>query len=586
MEEVKNFLNTIHPFDTLTPQQLDLLVSHTDIGYYQEGEEIVLNRFFIIIKGSAQEIQEDNVVEIYHEKDFFDIQALLGKKDAHFVAVEETLLYEIDKETFLEVFHKNSTFKQYFFQTISQKIDKLKEQKSLSQVGDLLSAKLEDIPLTPLYKVEASTPIKDAVKNMQHLLLVQKGNLEGVVTSSDLKKVILHAIDFATPIESIATFPAITIQYDDFLFNALLLMTSKNIKHLIVKKENTSIGSVEIGDLLSFFSNQSYLLARKVERADSTEDLKYVTDKFIQMVEILYHKGIKTRYLAKLVSELNEKVYKKVYDLTFGIDGTFLLLGSQGRGEQLLRTDQDNAFIVKNPADKQAALKKAEEFVAALELLGYPRCKGNIMLNNPQWNKTTKEWEETLLSWIEHPNETNMMYMSIFLDAKAVYGNQEQFENLKRILFDHVSDNAGFLSQMARPVMQFENPLNMFGFFRKARTIDLKKGGIFAVVHGVRVLALQYHIHNTNTVERLKEISNLGILEKSFVTDLIESFETLNSFRLRASLHNIQKGLDATNSIDVTTLNKLERDILKESFKTIEKFKEFLSYHYKLSMVS
>ncbi|BCD61770.1 CBS domain-containing protein [Nitratiruptor sp. YY08-26] len=585
MDEIKNFLSTICPFDILTPEEIDQLVAHTDIGYYQKGKEIVLNRFFIIFKGSVQEIQDDRV-EIYHEKDFFDIQALLGKKDAHFVALEETLLYEIDKESFLEVFHKNSTFKQYFFQTISQKIDKLKEQRSLSQVGELLSAKLEDIPLTPLCKVDASTPIKDAVKNMQHLLLVQKGNLEGVVTSSDLKKVILNAIDFNAPIESIATFPAVTIEYNDFLFNALLLMTSKNIKHLIVKKENLTIGSIEIGDLLSFFSNQSYLLARKIEQADSIEDLKNVTNKFIQMVDILYHKGIKTRYLAKLVSELNEKVYKKVYDLSFGIDGTFLLLGSQGRGEQLLRTDQDNAFIVNDPADKEITLKKAKEFIAALELLGYPRCKGNIMLNTPLWNKTFKEWEETILNWIEDPNETHLMYMSIFLDAKAVYGNHELLENLKKIIFNQVSDNAGFLAQMARPVMQFENPLNMFGFFRKAHTIDLKKGGIFAVVHGARILALQYHIHNTNTVERLKEISNLGILEKSFVTNLIESYETLNSFRLRASLHNIQKGLDATNSIDVTTLNKLERDILKESFKTIEKFKEFLSYHYKLSMVS
>lgn len=179
------------------------------------------------------------------------------------------------------------------------------------------------------------------------------------------------------------------------------------------------------------------------------------------------------------------------------------------------------------------------------------------------------------------------MYLSIFLDTKAIDGDEKRLRSLKNILYDRVSDNISYLANLAKPIFSFDTPLGLFNTLRtdKSNRIDLKKGGIFPIVHGSRILALQYRIEETNTVKRIKEINKLNILDTEFAKDLVEAYDTLQSFRLKASLESIEKGGAATNEIQIDSLSKIERDLLKDSFKIVDKFKSFIKYHYRLDMV-
>ncbi len=595
----------MHPFDFLDEKTLNLIAAHTDIGYYKEGATLMNysdspQTFYVILKGIVKEINSDEeIVDIYYEKDCFDAKALLSQKvHNRFVADQETIVYEIGKEAFLEAINTSKEFKNYLLLGISHKLEKIKEQNQTKIIGEFLSAKISDTILNPPHLLPGDTTIYEAIKTLENtnsqILIIKKSDanyLYGVFTDKDLRKVILIGVAKDEHIEKIANFPAITIEYDDFLFNALLKMTNLGIKHLVVTQEENIIGTLEITEILSYFSNQTYLLAKNIENAQTIQELQKVSQRFFDVVKILYHKGIKIRHLAKLLDELHKKLYKKVFALTFDEEtrklSTLVVLGSEGRGEQLLRTDQDNALILDDSLEYAKLQETTTNFTNALIALGYPKCPGNIMLSNPYWCKSETAFKESILDWIENPNEKHLMYLSIFLDTKAIDGDEKRLRSLKNILYDRVSDNISYLANLAKPIFSFDTPLGLFNTLRtdKSNRIDLKKGGIFPIVHGSRILALQYRIEETNTVKRIKEINKLNILDTEFAKDLVEAYDTLQSFRLKASLESIEKGGAATNEIQIDSLSKIERDLLKDSFKIVDKFKSFIKYHYRLDMV-
>lgn len=601
MEEIIELLKTVHPFDTLTKDSLEKIAHSTQIGYYKKNSIILdydesVEFFYIILKGVVKEIDKDEiVVDVYKDLDSFDAKSLINKKSENrFETSEETICYEIKKEAFLEVLDTSTEFKNYFLLGISHKLQKIKEQNKTKIISEFLSAKIEDTILNKPNIVNYKTSIVESIKKLEEsraqILIVQKENIFGVFTDKDLRKVILKNIPSTDSIEKLASFPAVTIDYNDFLFNALLKMTNFGIKHLVVLKENSIVGTLEITDILSYFSNQAYLISKNIENANSLDELKIVSNRFYDMIKILYHKGIKVRYLAKLMDELHQKLYKKIFELIFGnIKGCSLIVfGSEGRGEQILRTDQDNALIIEDFIPKNIFEKKTIQFTNALIELGYPKCPGKNMVSNPYWRKHKSEYEAEILNWIENPTEENFLKLSIFIDAITVSGNDKNLEDLKEIIFDRVSDNFSFLANLAKATISFSTPLGFFNRFLtdNKNRVDIKKGGIFPIVHGARVLALQYRIKETNSIKRIKEISKLNIINKEFAIDLIEAFETFQNFRLKTSIKNIELGLEPTNEIEIDELSKIEKDLLKDSFKIVDNFKKFIKYHFRLDIVT
>jgi len=220
--------------------------------------------------------------------------------------------------------------------------------------------------------------------------------------------------------------------------------------------------------------------------------------------------------------------------------------------------------------------------------LGFPKCSGNVMVSNEFWRRDVKSYKTLIDEWSVNLSGESVQNLSIFLDAKCVAGSCELLDDVKSYLFAHFKSRVDVLAHIAKAVLNFETPLSLFSGFvtdkKHENGIDLKKGGIFAIVHGVRVLALENGVSATNTIERIKELNNLGIVNKSFATELIESFDTLGAVRLEAMLSS--KNIDASNYIDPKSLQKAQRDLLKDSFKIINKFKKFMSFRFHLEMVS
>ena len=598
----RKLIESIHPFELLSSHTLDTLMKKIDIAYYPK-ETLLISKnlpsiaFYIIIKGSVSEFIDNEIHNVYSSGDSFDADALIyGKCEGKFVVDEDLICYEIKKDDFLDLM-QNKKVQSYFLQDFVSKHQHMKDYDTQSDLSPFLISKVSDIFLHTACVVNADDTIHDSLIKQRDLkskmIIVNDNGNYAVVTDTDLReKVLLGDIDINDNIIKVATSGLISVDINDFLFNALLIMTHSAIKRLVVLDEGKIVGVLEQLDLLSYFANHSHLVAVQIDKAESIEELKDLQGDLKNLIVTLRAKGVKVRYITKLVSALNIKIYQKLFDMCVGEDlrdkCALLVMGSEGREEQSVKTDQDNALIIQDGVDVELFSEPMLKLNKYLLEIGFPKCDGNVMVSNEFWRRESHSYKELISSWAHSMDENALQQLSIFLDSKCVAGNINLHVELLEFLHHNFHNRDDVLAHIAKAVLNFETPLSLFSSFvidkEHQNKLDLKRGGMFALVHGIRTLSLQYEISETNTIERIKELNNRGVIDKTFATELMESYDTISAIRLKAMLD--AKDLDESNYINPKNLAKIQRDLLKDSFKVVNKFKKFMTFHFHLNMVS
>ena len=580
-----------------------MCIQHMDIAYYPKdtiliSPEKIPEHFFIIIKGSVYEYSNENIVVMdYQHEDSFDSNSLIyGKCDHTFKVNEELICYEIEKKTFLSLIEKNQEFKDFFLKDLVNKIQSLKDKEYTSQLSSFMIAKVGDTLIHEACMVDENTKLIDAIeKSMQFktsTIIVKKSDGGyGIITDSLLKvKVLLQGRDLTIPVRDIAIFPLLTIQKDDYLFEALTILIKRNIKRIGVTNNNGEmIGILEQIDILSHFANHTYVIESKIKNANKVEDLKIASNEFLNIIKSLQAKGVKIYHISNLIGQLNTKVYQKLYSLVLPEElqknACLIVMGSEGRNEQIIKTDQDNALVIKNGIDVEQYRPYMQQLTEHLIDLGYPPCEGNIMVSNPYWCKTADEYKTDITKWINSPDMKSYLDLAIFIDAFAVAGDKELLINLKEYLYNKIQSKDIFMAYFAKSTLAFDTPTTFSSFMAKDDLINIKKAAIFPIVQGIRSLALREKIKETTTIKRIKILEARNILEKTKAAELIEAFEIASTLRLKNQLDCIQEGVALTNEINTNDLGKIERDLLKESFKIVVEFKKFINYIFKLDKI-
>ena len=612
----KNFIQKIPPFHLLDTHELELFVSHLDICYFKADVTIMEHNtqpesLYFVIKGLVQELKDDEVISVYGDHEFFDPISLIQNSVKHdFRTTEETLCYAVPANIFKELIYTHESLEGYFFQSISKKLNAGVQSDNSKEFLNFMIARVGDAYLQKPLFCNENTTIFEAVAYMKKeksssMIVNRNDGTLGVVTDTDFReKVILQRLSFDDPIGTITSWGLRSIDENEFLFNAQLLQNSYGIKRLVVtSKKDLShedsphiVGVLDLIALTSFFASHSYSVILALDNATTPRELKKASENFIKVIRTLFAKGVKVRYISKMISQLNNKLFGRLFELiapeALKEQSVLIIMGSEGRGEQILRTDQDNALIIADHCEvpKEEIERFAQEFSEHLIDFGYPPCEGNIMLSNPFWCKKEGDYKETIFEWIHTPNEENLMNLAIFFDAVSVGGDDTLLINTKEYLLSSTHYAPSFYSYFARPILQFETPLGIFANFivgkkEHKNELDIKKGGIFPIVHGVRSLAIEYGIKETNTVERLKALNNKGVIDRETTSELIESFTFLLGLRLKFRLKKIDSKQKLDNYINPNELNSLEKDLLKDSFKIVDSFKKFTTYHYKLNML-
>ncbi|MGM0518018.1 MAG: DUF294 nucleotidyltransferase-like domain-containing protein [Campylobacterota bacterium] len=605
LQDQEAFLSNIHPFEMLDEEQMNLCINHMDIAYYPKDSVLISpdkihDHFFIIIKGTVFELNEQKeVVMDFHQEDSFDANSLIyGKTKNSFLVHEDLICYELEKNTFLKLIETNEGFKNFFLDKLVHKIKTLKDREYTSKLSGFMISKVSDALIHEACIVDEDTKLLDAIEKSTDYktstIIVQKKDSKevGIITDSLLKvKVLLEGRSLDIKVGDIAIFPLITVFEDDYLFDALSILIKKSIKRVgVTNSKGEILGIIEQVDILSHFANNTYVVDTQIRKAKNIEELKTASKDLLHIIKSLHAKGVKVNHISNLIGQLNTKVYKKLYRLVvpqeLQMDACFIVMGSEGRNEQIIKTDQDNALVVKDSVDVEQYRPYMEKIIDTLIDFGYPPCEGNIMVSNPFWCKTVSDYKNETAKWIESPDMQNYMDLAIFFDSFAVAGDKELLINLKDDLFNKLHDKDVFLAYFAKATLTFDTPNTVANFMTKTHKIDIKKTAVFPVVQGVRSLALREKIRETTTARRIKILEDRKVLDKDQAGELLEAFDVVNTLRLNFQLMSLQENKEVTNDIDTHALGKIERDLLKDSFKIIIDFKKFINFSFKIDKIS
>ncbi|MDX2479259.1 MAG: putative nucleotidyltransferase substrate binding domain-containing protein [Desulfuromusa sp.] len=427
----------------------------------------------------------------------------------------------------------------------------------------------------------------------------------GILTDRDLRnKVIAGGLDpLVVKVSTVMTTPVISVHEDDTLFEVLYQMSRNRIHRVgVVDAHYKLVGLINESDIIRLQNRSPQRLLQAVDDAQSIEDLKKIHHESEQLVVFLSRNGVRTHDLVKMISLLNDQIASQLIGLLkqegrftdMGKKSAFLVLGSEGRREQTLKTDQDNAMIIADdasPEDVADIEAFSQILIDALIEIGVPECPGGIMAKNVFWRRSLADWKSVIASWVSSPSSENILNFSMFSDMRALCGDGTLEVQLREYVVQIAEENAIFLALMAQNVCRFPPPLGVFGQIKvessgkRLGMLDLKKAGIFALTEGIKILALRAGVLGGSTHERLTILQEKGILSKEQASDIEASFNLLTFLRLRGQVNSAAAGREVTNYISPGSLDRVEKGRLKLALEVVKSFQGTLRQHFQLNML-
>lgn len=441
-------------------------------------------------------------------------------------------------------------------------------------------------------------------KKVSSLVICERGFPIGIVTDRDLRnKVVCRDINPSTLfVSDVMHTPLITLTEEGFVFEALYLMSKHHIHRVVVvDHEGRLSGIVSNSDILRMQTRSPQQMLFEIEKAQTVDAIKRLHEQVQGLVVHLIGSGVRTPELVRLISHLNDRIVIRLIDLLCAErhpdlprDFAFIVLGSEGRQEQTLTTDQDNAIVYSDSltADEVQRVELfSEDLINTLIAIGVPACPGGIMAKNDFWRRSLSGWKDVLNGWMSNAGPQNIMNGSMFFDLRTLYGNPDFEKQIKSHIAAYLSRDASFLARTAKNVLRFKTPVGMFGRFRLEKDgpyrgkMDIKRAGIFAITEGVKVLALESGQLDGGTLEHISDLADKGILNQNLSEDLEASFNFLVSLRLRGQVAAIAEGREPSNYIGLDQINHMEQGRLRLAFDAVRAFQEYLELHFQLDFV-
>ncbi|EGA68841.1 hypothetical protein VISI1226_10947 [Vibrio sinaloensis DSM 21326] len=619
--EIKNFLAQHPPFDELEDEVLNFVTKHVEISYFREDTPVIhfgdeIHDLYMVRSGVVEVYRRKG--ELYNRLDegaLFGQMGLLTNNKVRFPAkaTKDTLLYCIPESVFQELYDTQEVFADFVEvednARLRQAVSSTNEQNDLttSKVRTLLTG---EAPYIDQSESIQNAAIKMAEENVSSLLIINPDVLEddeddhsplvGIITDRDLcTRVLAQGLDPSDNVSSVMTTEVISLDHNAYVYEAMLTMLRYNVHHLPVLKDKQPIGIIEATDIVRYESQNSLLLVSSIFQQQSIEELaslsEQVKDSFVRLV----NEDANSHMVGSAMSVIGRSFKQRIIELAEEELGEppvpycFVALGSMGRDEQLLVTDQDNAIILDNTyiKDEHDAYfaELAKRVCDGLDKCGYTYCTGDIMATNPEWRMTRTEWEECFADWIDNPNPKALLNASIFFDLDGVYGRLKWAEQLNGFIIRRARKNNRFLACLARNAMNRTPPLGFFKDFvmekdgQHKNSINLKRRGTAPLADLIRVHALAVGSRSKNSFERLDDVHEAGILPKGKARDLRDALEFISMVRIRHQAYDVENQTEPDNNIEPENLSDFERRNLKDAFQILSNAQNFLKFRYQAS---
>lgn len=616
------FLSDVPPFHILTENRLSELASSLKKSHHFKDmvlfvqNKTMLNYIYIVLEGRLEQYildsNEKTLKGFLSQKDVYGGLSILFNKGLSIRTVrslEDTTFYRLSKDIFLDLCTEEEEFTKFFTENFSQKMMKKTYidffAKSSRLTGDgasagFLNQSLDNIFSRQVISCSDQASVQEAARLMTQYnrssIAIRNDNNEfiALVTDHDLReKVIAPGDSLQKKVSDIASCPLITLSSSTKLFEAILLMMEYNIKHLAVTDEASELMGIATEQDLMLAQGQSpVFLMHEIQEATSIKELAARYRQLPAIIKNLLEAGAKAEDVNHIITSISDNILKKVVKFSIQELGSpparfaFLVMGSEGRMEQTLKTDQDNAIVYEDVSSdsenevREYFLLLGERICYYLNDIGFELCEYQIMAKNPDWCQPLSKWKQYFLGWIYKAELEALLHSCIFFDFRLGYGQEDIVSELKEDLFSSLSQWVGFFRHLAENALHYKPPLDFFGGFvlqniegqgrkRSGKFLDIKSP-MRLVVDFARIYALKNSIKMTNTLERLREMSIQGVLEKEDCDELVQAYSQLMQTRLFHQAQLItEENCPPDNYIDPKKLTHIEQQALKEAFKRI-----------------
>ncbi len=621
-DRVEFFLKDFPPFSFLESPELEVIAKSITVKYFKKEAYIFkegdLNAGFVYVlrQGSVKlshlESGQSVLLDQCEVGDIFGVRSVLSGKPYVMTAeaTEETLVYAIKVEEFKRLLDEHTQFALFFASgyAAGQAVVRGGQQGASLSVSTVEENKLDYsrsiVTCSQDQSIKSAAEIM-AGKNIGSIIIVDaEGMAVGILTDSDLRrKVVSKGIDFKIPVSEVMTGPVKTVSSDITVTEAQMFMLQQGIHHLLVTEDGTDkslpVGMVSDHDILLSRLNHPSALIKALKQSDDPLKWAEIRDKAEEMLLTFLDQEVSMALVAGLISRINDMIIQKaitqsveklgLQDVSF----CWLSLGSEGREEQLLRTDQDNAIVFEDVDDNDAMqaklLELAGEVNNVLIQCGFEKCPADIMARNPQWCQPLTVWEKYFFDWVHSPDPKSVMNSTIFFDLRPVYGSHAIADQLHDFLDQVIYESGTFLNFLAKNALQNPAPLSFFKNLLVERSgehadeFDIKARGMMPLADAARVLAYEHGIRGAySTVDKFKALSGLEKNHAELMNEAAQAYEILMRYRAKSGLQHQDSG----RYIDVSKLNKLEKQILKNAFQPVKEIQEVLEVRFKLQYFS
>lgn len=633
-EHIADFLKEYPPFNRLTFHELSEIATSIRVVNLEKHKTLfqindaLHDSFYVVASGVINLFviadAEETLLNKCHEGDIFGLRPFFAKNNYMMTAKarEESIVYAIPIATFRPFVANNSEVLNFLLESFATNTRNPNDKENLrgnlisdnvfytDQQSEMQYFQTLSYNNSPLI-AETTSLVKDVAQLMTEtlinsILICDKNIPVGIVTDTDMRsKIATGQFLITTTVDKIMSSPVITVLENVSLAEAQLLMLKHNVSHLCVTHDGTNQsvvkGIISERDLIVAQASNPGVLIKEIKRSQNPKDLKQIRERLSDLIQSSINKNIPLSHIMNIASEINMAIIKRSVELAILDLGSpparfaWLSIGSQGRKEQLLLTDQDSILIFEDVAPdryrdvKDYFLKLGKRTTANLEKTGYELCPNNHMGSNMLWCKSLTDWTKQYDSWMNTPGENSRDLSSIFFDYEIAFGEQKIEEVIGNVIFKNAKNNALFFDFLGNDALRKNAPLSFFKKFiveeegPNKDKFDIKTRALMPLIDGARLLVMSYNIRGiNNTYLRFKQLAITDTKHSEIYLNCAEAFLTLSKFRVLEGFKNDSSG----QYINLNELSKVDKEKLKNAFAPMKELEELIKSKFQLTQFS
>jgi CBS domain-containing protein len=631
-ERITDFIIKYPPFSFLTFEDVLKIAIEIKVIYLEKNQTLFKindtpHDYFYIVKDGAVGLlvtsdMEESLIDKCDEGDVLGLRPFFAKNNYLMIAKarEESILYAIPIEVFKPYIIQNQDVLQFLLESFASNTrnpyDKLNKGKLISE--NIVYTERQSIDIQYYQPIKYThNPItasgQDIVKFVAKTMslskigsvIIHENHLPiGIVTDKDLRsKIATGLFSIEVPVSKIMSSPVITVAENISVAETQLMMLKHNVGHLCVTVDGTPFskitGIISENDVIVAQANNPGMLLKQAKRATQPNELKEIRERIDDLIENSLEKNIPVQHVSNIVSEINRAICYSAIKISIEkmgeqppVDFAWFNMGSQGRNEQLLRTDQDNALVFADVSDeiyewvKNYFIELSRNVNEILKYVGYEFCPAQMMASNPLWCKSLSEWKNQFTQWIQNPGDKGILMSTIFFDYEFVYGQKSLEIEIADTIYSNINNNQIFFAYLGADALKNPPPL---GFFRQFLVendgehkdeFDIKARALLPLIDAARLLVLSSGIKNIqNTYLRFKKLSEIEPQNSEVFDACAEAFSLLSRFRTQEGLLNKSNG----KYLKLNDLSKSDKVKLKNAFTPIQELQDVIKNRFQLT---